>query len=92
MENNENSTGKVDELSQRLSGESSLAEQGIGDGPRASEPQAFDLNKLSPEQLQQLKAMLNSTPDRVVMKKANPIILLRLYKGKFVVDFQNAIT
>ena len=92
MEHNENTAEKVEDISKRLSGESSLADQGIGDGPKAAEPQAFDLSKLSPEQLQQLKAMLNSTPDRVVMKQTNPIILLRRYQEKFISEIQNAFT
>lgn len=50
----------------------------------------FDLSKLTLEQLQTLKAMLNNTPDRVARKSVNPTTMLRRMNGKIVVNFRNA--
>jgi hypothetical protein len=60
------------------------------DAPQAAAPAPFDITKLSAEQLQSLKAMLNATPDRAMAKAKNPVVLLRRIGGKIVVDFKNA--
>src|SRR4051812_16391992 len=69
-------------------------------GPKASEPApAINLNALTPAQLQQLKAMLNATPDSVANLRKNPVVSLRQYRGfdqkgnefgGIIVDQQNA--
>jgi hypothetical protein len=60
---------------------------------------AIDLTKMSPEQLQQLKAMLNATPDSVRNQRKNPVVMLRRFQGfkpdgsefgGIIVDYQNA--
>lgn len=61
------------------------------DAPQAIEPSpAIDLSKLSPEMLQQLKAALAATPDRVDQGNKNKTVQLREIQGKIVVDFKNA--
>lgn len=55
-------------------------------------PLPFDLSKVTPEQLSQLKQMLNATPDRVARKKENPVIKLRVMNEKIVIDHKNAYT
>lgn len=54
--------------------------------PTAEEPApAFDLSKLTPEQLINLKAALDNAPLRT-LKKGNPIIKLRRYEGRMVLQ------
>lgn len=54
-------------------------------------PVAFDFSKLSPEQLQNLKAALDNVPNGLIRsKKANPTVTLRTINGKTVVDFSRA--
>ena len=61
------------------------------DAPQSEEPSpAFDITKLSPEQLQMLKAQLASTPDRLDTKHKNPVIKLRRIDNRLIVDFKNA--
>lgn len=57
--------------------------------PQESAP--FDLSKMTPEQLQTLKSMLNATPDRISKKKGNPTVTLRQTEdGRFIVKFKKA--
>lgn len=50
----------------------------------------FDFSKFSREQIQQLKAMLNATPDNAIRKKkGNAKMTLREVNGKIVVDFKD---
>lgn len=82
----------TNDISQRLSqrdGENENEER-RGDEPTANEPLSFDISKLTAEQLSQLKAMLNATPDRARRKKENPRVFLREIDGKVAVDFKNA--
>ncbi len=87
--------GVIPSIAERLGGrggsESAAAKS---NAPKAAEPLAFDISKLTPDQLQQLKAMLNSTPDRVARRQVNPIITLRQMhrenQDKIVVDYKNA--
>ena len=59
--------------------------------PTVEEPApAFDLTKLNPEQLIQLKAMLEGAPLRSV-KKGNPVVKLRRLNGNIVLDFGNCV-
>jgi len=76
-------------IGQRLSQQ----EEGESKGEQVINPEnpvPFDLSKLSTEQLQNLKAMLAATPDRVQRKKKNPTVKLRVIDGKVVMDFKNA--
>lgn len=82
-------TAAAASIAKRLTQEQTGA-QGSEDAPQAATPAAFDISKLSAEQLQTLKAMLNSTPDRAMAKAKNPVVLLRRISGKIVVDFKNA--
>lgn len=52
------------------------------------EAPAFDLTKLTSEDLARLKQMLNATPDRLMKKKGNPIVTMRKLNGKFIVKFK----
>lgn len=86
----------ADEIAARLS-----AEGGGGDGggiapipadeePVAAEPTAaFDLSKLSPEQLMGLRDAMAALPQQRVKKRGNPIVKLRRIDGRIVVDFKN---
>lgn len=71
-----------------------LSEQESGEA-RGSEvmntetPIPFDLSQLRPEQLQQLKQMLAATPDRIVRKKKNPTVTLRVINDKVIVNHKN---
>lgn len=53
---------------------------------------AFDLAKLTPEQLIGLKAALEGVPSRLERKKGNPIVRLRRIDGRFVADFKDSYT
>ncbi len=82
--------GGTQSIAQRLS-----AKEGsdIGEGSKVAEPASplpFDINSLSKEQLQSLKAMLEATPDSIKRAKSRPLIELRTYEGKIVVDFGKA--
>lgn len=82
----------VADISAKLGGaEASQNKSSELNAPQAEQTMPFDLSKLQPEQLQQLKAMLNATPDRVMQKRGNPIVTIRRYTGKFVIDMGNAI-
>lgn len=50
----------------------------------------FDISKLSREQMQTLKAMLNATPDAQTRKRENPRVRLRRIDDKFIADFKRA--
>lgn len=84
--------GVIPSVAERLSQSSGSeqAEASRGEEPKGAEPLAFDLTKLTSDQLSQLKALLNSTPDRVSRKQVNPIITLRKIGEKVVIDFKNA--
>ena len=55
--------------------------------PQGLNPQQIDLSQFTPETLQRLKAMLNSTPDRPNKKKDGISIELRVIDGKVLKDF-----
>ena len=84
----EPSASVLPDISARLGGHEVAREAVATEEPKAVEPAAFDLTKLSAEQLQQFKAMLNATPDRISAKKGNMKIMLRRLQGRFVVDFK----
>jgi len=59
--------------------------------PQSETPSpAFNINQLTHEQLQALKAQLAATPDRVDQRQKNAIVKLRVIDGKIVKDFKNA--
>ena len=77
----------ADRLAQKEGGGEKVGAEG---GATAEMPLMFDISKLGPEQLQQLKAMLAATPERMSRKKQNPRVRIRRIDGNLVVDFQNA--
>lgn len=78
----------VDEVSKELSGEGQEEE---GDGvAKAKAPNSFDISQLTREQIQQLKQVLNATPDTIERKKSNPKVTLRQIDGRYVVDWKNS--
>lgn len=92
-ENNTNTEGDVlGDIAKDLETQGQEAAQAGAneDGPSAVTPQPFDLNNLSADQLATLKAMLNSTPDRVVQKKGNPQVTLTKFNGQLVTEFKGA--
>jgi len=75
-------------ISQELEQRESTPSEGV---PQSETPSpAIDITKLTPDQLQILKAQLASTPDRVNSKKKNAIVKLRRIDGKLIKDFKNA--
>lgn len=58
--------------------------------PQEQTSAPFDLSQLSQEQLQQLKEMMNQTPDRIKTKKENPKVRLPIVNGKRVINFSKA--
>jgi len=78
----------VPSISDRLSEkESGSVKQGVVN-PEQAIP--FDITKLSREQMQTLKSMLNATPDAQTRKRENPRIKLRSIDGKIIIDFKRA--
>ena len=53
-------------------------------------PPSFDITRLSPDQLQELKEQLDNIAPRSNRPMGKPIVRLRKYDDKFIVDFQNA--
>lgn len=60
------------------------------DLPTPQQAIPFDIGKLSPDQLQLLKAQLAVTPERVSQKKGNPTTILRKIGDRFVVAIGKA--
>lgn len=58
--------------------------------PQEQTSTPFDLSQLSQEQIQQLKEIMNQTPDRAKTKKENPKVLLPVVNGKRVINFSKA--
>lgn len=81
---------KVADISARLSENQQEQKTKDTNEPTAQESLAFDMTKLSPEQLQQLKAMLAVTPERLSTKKANARTFIRTIGGKYVAATKNA--
>lgn len=81
-------------IADRLSGGGENGSQATAtDEPVAVEPMpAFDISRLSVEQLQALKGALEGVPLTKARKKGNPIVKLRRMEGRFVVDFKNCFT
>lgn len=63
------------------------------EAPIPQEPsRAFDISKMSPEELTSLKHALEGVPSRLERKKGNPIIKLRRIDGRIVTDFKDCFT
>lgn len=81
---------EVKDIGDRMSGGAAEG-QGRKEGdPIPKEPAAFDITKLSLEQLQGLKAQLANVPERVSNKQKNPTTLLREFNGDLVTEFSNS--
>lgn len=93
-------TANIGSIAERLSAkEGGEAVERTESGMQAESPMPFDLSKMTLEQMQQLKAMLASTPDGSVQKTFKPTVKLRrmmidLGEGrteeKIVIDFGRA--
>lgn len=84
----------VDVISQRLQQETVQVSEEDQHKPQAHQPMMIDLAKMSMEQLQQLKSMLNVTPDRAQQKRGNIRVIIREVEvngvKRYVTDFKNA--
>lgn len=78
----------VSSISERLGEKESGAKEAGVVNPEQTVP--FDITKLSREQMQTLKQMLNATPDAQTRKRENPRVRLRRIDDKFVADFKRA--
>lgn len=76
-------------IAEELSSSENPEQEGEGVAEPSS-PTAFDISKLSKEQIQQLKQMLNATPDSIQRKRENPKVKLRKIDNNIVIDFNNA--
>lgn len=76
--------GKVADIGKRLNAIPAQEERKT-DEPRGEDTFPFDMGKLTPEQLQLLKARLAVTPERLSIKKPNARTFLRTIGGNFVV-------
>lgn len=79
----------VEDIASRLGGSQEVEEKET-DAPEAEVPTSFDPSMFTQEQLQALKRMLNSTPDRPTNKNKGMVIQLREINGKVVRDFSKA--
>ena len=81
-------------IAKKLSENSNAGEDptlGQTNGAKPAEPPAFDISKLTVEQLQVLKSMLNVTPDQVTRAKTiKPKISLPRVDGRFIVEIKRA--
>lgn len=87
---NNSKPATIPSISERLSQQEEQNTRADSEVMTAEEPFQFDLTKLRPEQLQQLKQMLAVTPDRIVRKKVRPTIKLPLVNDKPVIDYHKA--
>lgn len=59
--------------------------------PQSETPSpAFDISKLSVDQIQQLKSVLSATPDRAASAKGSTNVKIRKINDKYVIDFKQA--
>lgn len=83
-------TETLGNISERLGEQAQTEKKVETDQPKAVEPIQFDVEKLSPEQMQALKVRLGVTPDRAVQKKGNAQTFLRKIGGRFVIGIGKA--
>jgi len=81
----------VGSISERLGSQATTEETKDDTAPKADSPIPFDINSLSREQLQSLKALLNSTPEGQIRESKNPVVTLRKIDGKYIIDFKRAM-
>ncbi len=81
----------VGNIAERLGGQAKSEETKDDTAPQGKSPIPFDINSLSREQLESLKALLNSTPEGQIRENKNPVVTLRKIDGQYVVDFNRAI-
>lgn len=84
-------TVDIDAIVDEIGDEIEAEESEETNAPQAETPlPAFDISKLTLEQLQQLQARLSATPSAAETQKHKTYIKLREYMGKVIVDFGNA--
>lgn len=80
--------GIMGDIANKLGGGSQVED--YEGGIKTETPLAFDISKLSKDQLQALKSMLAATPDTGKKKQQKPQIKIRTIDGNIVRDFKNA--
>jgi hypothetical protein len=76
-------------IAARLGGEGK-AEEATESGIKPSQPFPFDLTKLSLEQIQNLKEVLNAAPERMKRKIDKPVVELKHVNGAIVVGMKQS--
>lgn len=80
----------VSDISHRLSNQAGGEDTEDTEVAIPQNPVPFDITALTPDQIQTLKAMLASTPERSKRANRKPTIKVRRINDKFVVDFKTA--
>lgn len=78
----------VEDISKKLEGNS--IEETKEDVIHPVQTMPFDITKMTMEQRQALKAMLESTPDSLNREAEKPKVKIRRHNGKYIVDFKRA--
>lgn len=92
----ENENQEIEDVASRLSGQGNDLGSASPLSPEEQEPipaaplPAFDLARLSPDQLMALRDAMAALPQQRSRKRGNPIIKLRRIDGRMVIDFKNA--
>lgn len=81
---------KIEDIGSRLSANPPKEVRKNADAPKEQVAVPFDFDKLTPEQLQSLKARLAVTPERVSQKKANARAELRRIDGRYITAIKNS--
>ena len=81
---------KIEDISTRLSANPPEKVKKDTDAPKEQVAVPVDFDKLTPEQLQSLKARLAVTPERVSQKKANARADLRRIGDRYVTAIKNS--
>lgn len=81
----------ADSISKRLGQQATDDVQEESTAPKAQNTMPFNINELSREQLQSLKAMLNATPDGQSKKDRKPTVTIPEINGKIIVDHKKCI-
>lgn len=94
QQNQEDQTQISDQISEELSEqqveEENQAQQEEQPSAKEQNTVPFDISQLSQEQIQQLKEVMNQTPNRSKTKQENPKVLLPVINGKRVINFSKA--
>ena len=78
----------VEDISNKLSEEGVEKTKKTNFTPKETIP--FDPTKLTSEQIQTFKAMLEATPEKLSKEVVNPRVTIRKHKGKYVIDYKRA--